>query len=121
MVDVSEEGQPQKQVHVRHEAEGMRGELHGQLARRLRHDDGAAGWCALSLQEITDEVEIAATFLDVGGDDRNAVIPEHMRNAAITGGRLPNPYQRVERIWLGIEQALDRDPRGCVKIRAPFG
>ena len=51
-----EEREPQQQVHVRYQAEGMLGELYGQPARRLRHDHRTTFRRTLSLQEIADKV-----------------------------------------------------------------
>jgi hypothetical protein len=99
----------------------MHGELHGQLARWLRHDHRALGRRTFPLQEIADEVQVAATFLDVARNDRNAVVAEHLHDVAVTGSRLPDTRHRVQHIGLGVEQALDRNPRGWVRVQTPFG
>jgi hypothetical protein len=54
--------------------------------------------------------------LDVARDDRNAVIRQHVHDVALSGRRLPDPRHRVQHVGLGCEQALDRNPRGWIKI-----
>ena len=46
---------------------------------------------------------------------RNAVVAEHVHDIAVTSSRLPDTRHRVQHIGFGVEQALNRDPRGWVR------